>query len=128
VARQKNNQVSALLNLARNIGGSIGISLATTFIARRAQLHQARLVRHVTVFDAETRAALAAATQALVARGWAVADATQRAWAQLQGAILRQAAALAYIDVIRWMAIIALVMLPLVFLLRRSKGGPALAH
>jgi DHA2 family multidrug resistance protein len=128
VPSRKNNQVSALLNLARNLGGSIGISLATTLIARRAQLHRARLVRHVTPFDAQARAALAAATRSWVARGYALADATKHAWAQLQGAISRQAAMLAYLDVFWWMAAIALAMVPLVFLLRRSKTGAAMAH
>jgi MFS transporter, DHA2 family, multidrug resistance protein len=128
VAPGKNNQVSALLNLARNIGGSVGISLATTMLARRTQVHRARLVEHVTPFDAQARAALAAAERMFVARGYAAADATRRAWAALQGSIQRQAATLAYLDIIWWMAAIALAMLPLVFLLRRSKGRPATAH
>jgi DHA2 family multidrug resistance protein len=125
VAPGKNNQVSALLNLARNIGGSIGISLATTLITRRTQLHRARLIRHVTPFDAAARAALERATAFFHAHGYA--DAVQRAWAQIDGAVSRQAATLAYIDVIGAMAAIALAMLPLTFLLRRSKGA-AIAH
>jgi DHA2 family multidrug resistance protein len=125
VAPGKNNQVSALLNLARNIGGSIGISLATTLITRRTQLHRARLIPHVTPFDAAARAALESATRLFQSRGYA--DALQRAWAQIDGAVSRQAATLAYIDVIGAMAVIALAMLPLTFLLRRSKGA-AIAH
>ncbi len=42
--RDKNNAASGLMNLARNIGGSVGISFVTTGLARRAQVHQVRLV------------------------------------------------------------------------------------
>jgi DHA2 family multidrug resistance protein len=128
VPQSKNNQVSALLNLARNVGGSIGISLATTLLTRRAQMHQVRLVEHVTPFDAAARTALQAATQGFVARGYAVADATKRAWAQLQGAVLAQAATLAYIDVVWMMAGITALMVPLVFLMRRSQHGAPQMH
>jgi MFS transporter, DHA2 family, multidrug resistance protein len=42
----KTNEASALINVARNLGGSIGVSLTNTELARRAQFHQARLVEH----------------------------------------------------------------------------------
>ena len=45
--RDKNNAASGLMNLARNIGGSVGISLVTTLLARRAQVHQAQLVENL---------------------------------------------------------------------------------
>src|SRR2546430_17072782 len=47
VPPQKNNQVSGIVNLSRNMGGDIGIALVTTLIARRSQFHQARLGEHV---------------------------------------------------------------------------------
>src|SRR4029077_8870405 len=46
--RDKNNAASGLMNLARNIGGSVGISLVTTMLARRAQHHQANLATHLS--------------------------------------------------------------------------------
>ena len=45
IPRNKSNAASGLINLARNIGGSIGISLVTTMLARRAQFHQAQACR-----------------------------------------------------------------------------------
>ena len=38
----------------RNIGGSVGIAIMTTFLARRAQLHQNHLVANVTAGNAKT--------------------------------------------------------------------------
>ena len=57
-ASGKNNNASALINLARNLGGSIGIAISTTLIARRSQFHQSRLVENISSFDTETHSAL----------------------------------------------------------------------
>ena len=47
----KTDQASALINVARNFGGSIGVSLAQTVLARREQFHQSRLVEHVGTWN-----------------------------------------------------------------------------
>ncbi len=47
----KNNQVSSLISLARNIGGSVGIAMVTTMVARRSQFHQDRIASHMTGYD-----------------------------------------------------------------------------
>ncbi len=51
VPREKNNQVSGLSNFARNLGGSIGTSLLTTFLARQNQIHQVNFAAHTTRGD-----------------------------------------------------------------------------
>jgi len=129
VPAQKNNQVSALTNLARNMGGSVGISLATTLLARRAQFHQDRLVAHVTAFDPFYRRALGGLTRALSPAGVEAADALHRAQAAIYAAVQRQATALSYIDVIRLMAWVCVCLAPLVLVLKRNRpGAPAAAH
>src|SRR5262249_8324191 len=95
VPPEKSQQASPLLNLMRNLGGSFGISLLTTILFRRTQMHQSRLVEHVTPYDDPARAALLGATRRIVAHGHSLADASQRALAQLYGAVGRQAATLA---------------------------------
>jgi len=49
--RDKNNAASGLINLSRNIGGSVGISFVTTMLARRAQVHQSVLVTHLSGYN-----------------------------------------------------------------------------
>ena len=56
--RDKNNAASGLMNLARNIGGSVGISFVTTGLTRRAQFHQARLVETLNAANPQFRSAL----------------------------------------------------------------------
>jgi DHA2 family multidrug resistance protein len=126
----KNNNVSGMTNLARNLGGSVGISLVTTLLARRGQVHQNVLAAHTSQFDPAFQSTVARMAQALRASGVGTAEATQKAYSQLYGAMQAQASMLAYLDTIRIFAIIALLMVPLAFLMRRAaKGsGPAAMH
>ena len=128
--QEKNNQVSAIVNLARNLGGSVGISLATTLISRRAQHHQVHLVGHLTPYDPAFRNALAGLSQTLFHRGLTFVEATRQAYGRLYGLALQQAATLAYIDALWLLAVLSACMLPLVLLLPRNRPGehPAGAH
>ena len=127
--REKNNAASGLINLARNIGGSVGISFVTTMLARRAQFHQAVLVTHLTSQGPDYLANLQGLTQRLAAGGANIVDAAQRAYGVLYSTVTRQAAVLAYIDNFWVLAVSCLVMVPLVFLMKRPpKGAAAAAH
>ncbi|HEX4459545.1 MAG TPA: EmrB/QacA family drug resistance transporter, partial [Polyangia bacterium] len=113
----------------RNLGGSVGISFATTMLARRAQHHQAQLVAHTTNYDATFRAALAQLTALLQAHGLSAAAATKQAMARIYAAVQAQATALAYIDTLELLAIVAMVMVPAALLLKKPKpGAPVAAH
>ena len=128
VPPQKNNQVSGIVNLSRNMGGDIGIALVTTLIARRSQFHQSRLVEHV-VPSGDLNARLAAMAQHLQQLGVGAVDSTKMAYGQIYREVIRQAQTLAYIDVLVVLAIFAGIMVPLVLLTRRAKpGAAAMAH
>jgi DHA2 family multidrug resistance protein len=119
IPRGKNNDVSSLINVARNVGGGVGISLVTTITARRAQFHQSLLVAHATPFDAAYRRALESIQQTLQAHGSSGVDAGHRALGVLYGVIQRQANMLAVIDAFHFMAFAFLAGLPLLLLLRK---------
>src|SRR5947208_2155977 len=51
VSKEKMGDASALFNLTRNLGGSVGVALAVTLLSRRAQFHQHVLVSHITPYD-----------------------------------------------------------------------------
>ena len=125
----KNNAASGLINLARNVGGSVGISLVVTMLARRAQVHQADLMHNLTSGSPQLQASLAASTRLLISRGSSPAQAAQQAYGLVEASLQRQATMLAYIDNF-WMLAIAIgAMIPLVFLMKRVKpGGPMAVH
>lgn len=127
VPPQKNNQVAALTNLARNVGGGVGISLAQTLLTRRSQFHQLRLGSHITVFGSTLQETIGATAHLLTHRGVAALEATRRAYAALYGQVVAQATTMAFIDVLWLGGVICLAVTPLVFLMRPSpKGAPAM--
>jgi DHA2 family multidrug resistance protein len=129
VPASKNNAVSGIVNLSRNMGGDIGIAFVTTLIARRAQFHQASLSAHLDPGNPALQARLAALTRALERAGSSTVEAARRATGAIYGEVVRQAQTLAYLDVLWVLAWFAAAMVPLVFLTRRVEPGkPAMGH
>jgi DHA2 family multidrug resistance protein len=130
IPRERMNYATGLYNLARNIGGSSGIAATTTMLARRAQYHQSVLVSHMTPFDPAYRDALAKASMALQAAGSSGADAAAQAQGMLYGNLLKQSSMLAFADAFFVMGSLFLVIIPLMFLIRKVPPvrGPMLVE
>src|SRR6266852_1618582 len=125
--REKNNAASGLMNLARNIGGSVGISFVTTMLDRRAQYHQHRLSGHLSSSNPQFQSMLQGMARTLEAKGFSPADAMHKAYALVQGTLFRQANMLAYIDNFWLLGAAILAMIPLVFLMKRPPTGGEIA-
>jgi DHA2 family multidrug resistance protein len=122
--REKSNDASAMMNLARNMGGSVGISVVTTVLARRAQYHQGVLSAHVTPFNLLTQRMIHGITIPFTAHGGSSpAYAILQARRMLYQTVLRQAQMLAYIDAFWLLAVGCACMIPLVFILKKNKPG-----
>jgi DHA2 family multidrug resistance protein len=129
VPPDKTNQASALINVARNIGGSMGVALAQTVLAQRQQFHQARLVEHIAPSDLGYQQTLDGMTRFFEAQGSNATDAAAQALAWIGRTLQRQVDFLAYIDVFWTLAIIAAVMIPVAALLRPiDLSAPARGH
>jgi DHA2 family multidrug resistance protein len=126
--REKNNAASGLMNLARNIGGSVGISLVTTRLDRRTQVHSNYLSSHLSASNPAFQSMMQGATQAMRTHGASAAYATQQAYALIEGTVQRQATMLAYIDDFRFLAWAILAMIPMVFLMKKGRPGGIAVH
>ncbi|MGD0507637.1 MAG: DHA2 family efflux MFS transporter permease subunit [Terriglobales bacterium] len=132
--REKNNAASGLMNLARNIGGSFGISFVTTGLSRRAQFHQARLVETLNAANPQFQSALRGITGTVLGGGVAgpgsgPGTAQQHAYAMVQANVIRQATMLAYIDNFWVLGVAIICLIPAVFLIKKQKpGGEIVAH
>ena len=104
---------ASLLNLARNMGGSIGISVVTVLLARNLQVSHSDLAAHVTQYS------LPPVSPAIIQGAPPLTDA---AVAMLDAEINRQALMIAYIDDFHLMMIITLLAVPLILLLRKARG------
>ncbi|MBI5014574.1 MAG: DHA2 family efflux MFS transporter permease subunit [Deltaproteobacteria bacterium] len=126
VAPGKNNSASALLTLARNLGGSVGIATVTTVLAQRFQYHHSVLVSHVTAYDPGRALWLEHAAAALRAAGSSAASAAAQAQGLLYKQVVRQATILSYLDNFWLLGVGALALVPLALTLRRIPlGRPA---
>ena len=126
VAPDKTDMASALINVARNTGGSIGISLANNVLAHREQFHQSRLVELSNPSTSQYHDTLKQVMDYFAAHGSSLAQAQQQAFAWIGQQVQVQAAYLAYIDVFWTLTIVSLAAVPLALTLRKVKlGGPA---
>jgi DHA2 family multidrug resistance protein len=125
--KDKNNAASGLMNLARNIGGSVGISIVTTMLDRRSQYHMSRMSSHLSASSPQVQKMLQGTAQALQTRGYSAAEAMHKAYGLMQGNLIRQAGMLSYIDNFWLLGVAILVMVPLVFLMKRPPTGGEMA-
>jgi DHA2 family multidrug resistance protein len=133
---EKTNRASAMISVGRNIGGSVGISLVQALLARRQQFHQARLVAGLQPLNPVYARGIHSLSRALMARGAPPAAATRMAQGALYEIVQRQASMMAFTDIFWALAIFIAVVLPIVFLLKRTplerghspRGEAAAAH
>ncbi len=98
IQRHKLVNATAVYGMLRNLGGSMGIAVATTLLAQRSQVHQSTLVSHVNVWDPETVERLRRWGSHFAARGSDAFTAERQAVAMLYRETVEQAQLLAYTD------------------------------
>jgi len=123
IPQQKTDMASALMNAARNTGGSIGISIANNVLAHRQQFHQSRLVELVNTSSVQFQETLKQVTNYFAGQGSALAQAQQQAVAWIGQQVQLQATLLAYIDVFWVLMLISAAAIPLALSLRKVKLG-----
>ncbi len=124
---KETGDASALLNVFRNLGGSVGIAVSQAWLSVESQVRQSNLVEHLNPLAPNYPAALAGMENTLKAAGMAAAQATEAAQGELYRTVGRQAAMLGYLDVYRALMVYTLIAFPVIFLLKPSKGGGAAA-
>ncbi|WP_263378292.1 DHA2 family efflux MFS transporter permease subunit [Granulicella paludicola] len=118
VPQNKMNQISSLSNFARNLGGSAGTALLTTFLARTAQTHQQQLITHSGTANYGYNQYIGAATTALQQQGMTAAQAAQAAVGYAYQQMLRQASMLSYKNAFALLAGVIFCLIPLPFIMR----------
>jgi DHA2 family multidrug resistance protein len=115
---EKSNQISSLSNFARNIGGSAGTALLTTFIARTSQTHQQILGAHVASGTVPYSLSIDSIRSLLITRGLSSAEAAQAAVGQIYRTMQLQATMLSYHNAFVILAALLFMLVPLPFLMR----------
>ncbi len=122
---EKNNTASSLINLARNLGGSVGIAVLTTLVARRSQFHHNILVSHLSADDPQYRALVDQLQAKMAEHGGGAAEALSQAQQVIARQVHEQAQMLSYLDAFFVLAVIFACLIPCVFLMRRPPDHAA---
>ena len=130
VPREKTNMGTGIINLARNIGASVGIATVTTMLQRRSQVHQQRLIEHVNTLSAAYHNTINGTQARLVSAGSGLTQASDRAHGIIYNTVQRQSAMLGFIDNFKMLGVIFLAVIPVLLLLKKPKtaGGSVPVH
>ena len=120
VPRHLNNKASALYSLCRNLGGSFGIALIATYLARHQQIWQTYLSARISAYSVETHQALSQHAAALIGTGTSPAVAAAQSQGMLYSQMLRQAGFMAYVDSFQAMAFVMILLVPVALLMPGS--------
>ncbi len=124
-------QGSALYNLMRQLGGSFGIAILTTYVTNMTQFHRENLVSSLYNGNVTLDQRIAGLTGAMVGNGYSPTEAHAAAIGLINRTVQAQASVMSYNNAFILLGIAALVSLPAVLLLRKPKPGaaaPAEAH
>ncbi len=131
IPKEEMGNATSIFNLMRNIGGSMGIAGATTYLERRTQFHINLLGANVSSYDSQAHQMFENLRSGLALRGSDPATATQQAYGAMFGMVQQQAAMVSFLETFRVLGILFLLALPLLLLMRRPKhhgSGSAAAH
>jgi len=113
---------AAFTGMARQLGGSFGVALITTFMSRRNILHTANLSNHLNINDPNVQNRVHAMTQSFIAKGYAPNIAQQDAYKMLSYSVAKQSAVLSYMDVFLYIGILFLICIPFVLVVKGNRG------
>ncbi len=123
ISKPKMGVATSIFNLARNIGGSFGIAIMTTFLARRGQVHTSHLATNVTQYDIKTQQMLTGMQNWFRAHGADQYTALRRGYGAVYGMVQRHAAMLSFVEAFWILAAIFFALIPLVFIMRARKAA-----
>ncbi len=113
---------AAFTGMMRQLGGSFGIALITTFMANKTMDHRADLVARLDVNSASVQARVNGLQQNFISKGKAPDIALQDAYKVLDGSVTKQATVLSYMDVFLYMGILFLIVMPFVLMVKGNRG------
>jgi MFS transporter, DHA2 family, multidrug resistance protein len=130
IPRERMGNATSLFNLMRNIGGSVGIAMTGTMLARQQQTVTSVLGANVTGYDPASRAMLSQMRAAMMAAGADPATATSRSYGAIFGMVQKQATMVSFVSLFRLLGFLFVILIPLVLIMKRPKRGaePIAAH
>lgn len=118
---QQIGQGAAFTGMMRQLGGSFGIAMITTFISRRSMMHRSNLVSHMTTDNGLFQQKLNGMQQSFMAKGMSSDAALNSAYKLMDFSVSKQASVLSYMDVFLYLGILFLVCIPFILMVKSNK-------
>ena len=128
INKEEMGHATSLYNMLRNLGGSIGVAVVTTYLSRWSQFHQSMLVSHINPMNLEAQGRGILLHNILGFSGPDSFTASQQSLGMIYGEVLRQSKMLAFNDNFLLLALLYLAFFPLLLLMKGGKGGRRPAH
>jgi DHA2 family multidrug resistance protein len=119
-------QAAGLTGMIRQLGGSFGVAIVGTYLERSIQANRVALLPNISLYNPETAQRIQAFTQSFMAKGFPANQATQQAYAALEGVLMKQVSLITYAQVFTSLGLFFLACLPLILLVKRAKPGEML--
>jgi DHA2 family multidrug resistance protein len=113
---------AAFTGMMRQLGGSFGIAIITTFISRFTQDHRVNLVSHLDKTSFQVQQRVQQLQQGFMAKGFSASEALGKAHQVLEGSVMKQATILSYMDVFMYLGVLFLLCIPFILLVKQGKG------
>jgi len=112
---------AAFTGMMRQLGGSFGIAIVTTFMSRQLVIHQAQVAAHLDRFDPDVQRQVDGMARGFMAKGIPYNTALADAYKALEGMTYKQASVMSYMDVFFYIGVLFLVCIPFVLLVRNKR-------
>lgn len=118
---------AAFTGMMRQLGGSFGIAIITTFISRLSQQHRVNLIAHLDKTDFKVQNQITMLQKGFMAKGFTFDQALQKAHQVLDFQVMKQANVLSFMDIFLYLGILFLICIPVVMVLKTGKSNVSLA-
>ena len=113
---------AAFTGMMRQLGGSFGIAIITTFITRLSQEHRVNLISHLDTSKLEVQQRVAQLQQGFISKGFPPNEALSKAWQAIDLSVMKQSTVMSYMDIFLYLGIMFLCCIPIILLVRRGKN------
>jgi DHA2 family multidrug resistance protein len=113
---------AAFTGMMRQLGGSFGIAIITTFITRLTQKHRVDIIAHLDGTRLEVQQRIEILQRGFISKGFSANEALKKAYQVLDFSVLKQSTVLSYMDIFSYLGILFLCCIPIVFFIKKGKS------
>lgn len=119
---QEIGQGASFTGMMRQLGGSFGVAVITTFISRQNSVHRVDLISHLDASDPAVQQRISAYQHAFISKGMTPDVALKSSYQALEGTVMKQSAVLSYMDVFLYLGVLFLICVPVILLVKGNRG------